>query len=103
MINAETTNIGGTRAEMDENPVATKTNPLGVKGAGEARNVGALARRRPYRHAGHTRKSLAYDPRGAGTLTGLAGPSGFQPRPAAGEAVRTGRTNLGWSRPTYPL
>jgi len=29
--------------EMDENPVPTKTNPLGAKGAGEARNVGALA------------------------------------------------------------
>ena len=28
---------------MDENPVPTKTNPLGVKGAGEAGNVGALA------------------------------------------------------------
>ena len=28
--------------EMDENPVPTKTNPLGVKGAGEAGNVGAL-------------------------------------------------------------
>jgi aerobic carbon-monoxide dehydrogenase large subunit len=29
--------------EMDENPVPTRTNPLGVKGAGEAGNVGALA------------------------------------------------------------
>jgi aerobic carbon-monoxide dehydrogenase large subunit len=29
--------------EMDENPVPTKTNPLGVKGAGDAGNVGALA------------------------------------------------------------
>jgi len=29
--------------EMAENPVPTKTNPLGVKGAGEAGNVGALA------------------------------------------------------------
>jgi aerobic carbon-monoxide dehydrogenase large subunit len=29
--------------EMDETPVPTKTNPLGVKGAGEAGNVGALA------------------------------------------------------------
>ncbi|HXQ52650.1 MAG TPA: xanthine dehydrogenase family protein molybdopterin-binding subunit [Stellaceae bacterium] len=29
--------------DMDENPVPTKTNPLGVKGAGEAGNVGALA------------------------------------------------------------
>ena len=29
--------------ERDENPVPTKTNPLGVKGAGEAGNVGALA------------------------------------------------------------
>jgi aerobic carbon-monoxide dehydrogenase large subunit len=29
--------------EMDENPVPTGTNPLGVKGAGEAGNVGALA------------------------------------------------------------
>jgi carbon-monoxide dehydrogenase large subunit len=29
--------------EMDENPVSTKTNPLGVKGAGEAGDVGALA------------------------------------------------------------
>ncbi len=28
---------------MAENPVPTKTNPLGVKGAGEAGNVGALA------------------------------------------------------------
>jgi carbon-monoxide dehydrogenase large subunit len=28
--------------EMAENPVPTKTNPLGVKGAGEAGNVGAL-------------------------------------------------------------
>jgi carbon-monoxide dehydrogenase large subunit len=28
---------------LDENPVPTKTNPLGVKGAGEAGNVGALA------------------------------------------------------------
>jgi hypothetical protein len=27
--------------EMDENPVPTKTNSLGVKGAGEAGNVGA--------------------------------------------------------------
>jgi len=29
--------------EMDENPAPTKTNPLAVKGAGEAGNVGALA------------------------------------------------------------
>jgi carbon-monoxide dehydrogenase large subunit len=29
--------------ELDENPVPTRTNPLGVKGAGEAGNVGALA------------------------------------------------------------
>jgi carbon-monoxide dehydrogenase large subunit len=29
--------------ETDENPVPTKTNPLGVKGVGEAGNVGALA------------------------------------------------------------
>jgi carbon-monoxide dehydrogenase large subunit len=29
--------------EMDENPVPTRTNPLGVKDAGEAGNVGALA------------------------------------------------------------
>jgi aerobic carbon-monoxide dehydrogenase large subunit len=29
--------------EMEENPMPTKTNPLGVKGAGEAGNVGALA------------------------------------------------------------
>jgi aerobic carbon-monoxide dehydrogenase large subunit len=29
--------------ETGENPVPTKTNPLGVKGAGEAGNVGALA------------------------------------------------------------
>ena len=29
--------------ETDENPVPTKTSPLGVKGAGEAGNVGALA------------------------------------------------------------
>ena len=28
--------------EMDENPVPTKTNPMGVKGAGEAGNVRAL-------------------------------------------------------------
>ena len=28
---------------MEENPVPTRTNPLGVKGAGEAGNVGALA------------------------------------------------------------
>jgi aerobic carbon-monoxide dehydrogenase large subunit len=28
--------------ECDSNPVPTKTNPLGVKGAGEAGNVGAL-------------------------------------------------------------
>jgi CO/xanthine dehydrogenase Mo-binding subunit len=28
---------------MDENPVPTRTNPLGVKGAGKAGNVGALA------------------------------------------------------------
>jgi aerobic carbon-monoxide dehydrogenase large subunit len=31
------------RFEMEENPVPTKTNPLGAKGAGEAGNVGALA------------------------------------------------------------
>ena len=29
--------------DTEENPVPTKTNPLGVKGAGEAGNVGALA------------------------------------------------------------
>jgi CO/xanthine dehydrogenase Mo-binding subunit len=29
--------------DVDENPMPTKTNPLGVKGAGEAGNVGALA------------------------------------------------------------
>ncbi|MDA0261993.1 MAG: molybdopterin-dependent oxidoreductase, partial [Proteobacteria bacterium] len=29
--------------DLDNNPVPTKTNPLGVKGAGEAGNVGALA------------------------------------------------------------
>jgi carbon-monoxide dehydrogenase large subunit len=28
--------------DCDSNPVPTKTNPLGVKGAGEAGNVGAL-------------------------------------------------------------
>ncbi len=28
--------------EVGNNPVPTKTNPLGVKGAGEAGNVGAL-------------------------------------------------------------
>ena len=28
--------------ETNENPVPTKTSPLGVKGAGEAGNVGAL-------------------------------------------------------------
>jgi carbon-monoxide dehydrogenase large subunit len=28
---------------MENHPVPTKTNPLGVKGAGEAGNVGALA------------------------------------------------------------
>jgi carbon-monoxide dehydrogenase large subunit len=28
--------------QCDSNPVPTKTNPLGVKGAGEAGNVGAL-------------------------------------------------------------
>jgi len=28
---------------MENHPVLTKTNPLGVKGAGEAGNVGALA------------------------------------------------------------
>jgi aerobic carbon-monoxide dehydrogenase large subunit len=28
--------------ECENNPVPTKTNPLGVKGAGEAGNVGAL-------------------------------------------------------------
>ena len=28
--------------EVDSNPVPTKTNPLGVKGAGEAGSVGAL-------------------------------------------------------------
>ena len=53
----------------------TKTNPLGVKGAGEAGNVGALAAIMnavvdALSPLGHTRKSLAYDPRGAGTLTG---------------------------------
>ena len=30
--------------EMETNEVPTKTNPLGVKGAGEAGTVGALAR-----------------------------------------------------------
>ena len=29
--------------DVEENPVPTATNPLGVKGAGEAGNVGALA------------------------------------------------------------
>jgi carbon-monoxide dehydrogenase large subunit len=29
--------------EVESNPVPTKTNPLGTKGAGEAGNVGALA------------------------------------------------------------
>ena len=29
--------------EVKANPVPTKTNPLGVKGAGEAGNVGGLA------------------------------------------------------------
>jgi len=28
--------------EIKSNPVPTKTNPLGIKGAGEAGNVGAL-------------------------------------------------------------
>jgi carbon-monoxide dehydrogenase large subunit len=28
--------------EVESNPVPTKTNPLGTKGAGEAGNVGAL-------------------------------------------------------------
>ena len=30
--------------QMDENPAPTKTNPLGVKGAGEAGNVGRSPR-----------------------------------------------------------
>jgi hypothetical protein len=72
--------------EMDENPVPTKTNPLGVKGAGEAGNVGALARHherrrrraqparhRSSRHAGHPRKGLARDPRCATRLRPLWG------------------------------
>ena len=64
--------------DMENHPVPTKTNPLGVKGAGEAGNVGALAaimnavgrravaaRRRPYRHAGDAGARLARHPRGA--------------------------------------
>jgi len=30
------------RIEIDRNPIPTKTNPLGVKGAGECGTVGAL-------------------------------------------------------------
>jgi carbon-monoxide dehydrogenase large subunit len=63
--------------EMDENPVPTKTNPLGVKGAGEAGNVGALAaimnavvdalspRGITHIDMPAPEKSLARDPRGA--------------------------------------
>jgi carbon-monoxide dehydrogenase large subunit len=49
---------------VESNPVPTKTNPLGVKGAGEAGSVGA--RHQAYRFAGDARAAVAGDPRGAG-------------------------------------
>jgi len=58
-------------SRKDENPVPTKINPLGVKGAGEAAMSAhsppsrTASSTRPYRHARDTRKSLARDPRGA--------------------------------------
>ena len=61
---------------VEANPVPTKTNPLGVKGAGEAGCVGALpavtnavvdalarVRRHPYRDAGDARAGVAGDER----------------------------------------
>jgi len=61
------------RSICDSNPVPTKTNPLGVKGAGEAGNVGRAGRRsampssmpspplgiRHIENAGHPRAHLA--------------------------------------------
>ena len=68
--------------ECESNPVPTKTNPLGVKGAGEAGNVGAMpavgnaldrralpARHPPRRNARHPRAPVARDPRRAGRVT----------------------------------
>jgi aerobic carbon-monoxide dehydrogenase large subunit len=55
-----------TAVQVKSNPVPTKTNPLGVKGAGEAGTVGECPdrravriRRRPHRNAGHPRAHLA--------------------------------------------
>ena len=60
--------------EVESNPVPTKTNPLGVKGAGEAGCVGAMpavanavvdalvrVRRAPHRDAGDAGARLAGD------------------------------------------
>ena len=71
---------------VEARPVPTATNPLGVKGAGEAGTVGALpavtsaivdalspARDRPDRDAGHAGDRLARDTgRGPMTLPGRA-------------------------------
>ena len=70
------------RSRSTSNPVPTKTNPLGVKGAGEAGSVGAMpavgqrdgrravpARHPPHRDARHARAAVARDPRGTGIVS----------------------------------
>ena len=60
---------------IEDNPVPTPTNPLGVKGAGEAGTVGSLSagvnaivdalsvlRHPPHRHAVHAVIGVAGDP-----------------------------------------
>ena len=65
---------------IEDNPVPTPTNPLGVKGAGEAGTVGSLsagvnaivdalvgARHPPHRHAVHAVSGMAGDQEDART------------------------------------
>ena len=67
--------------EVESNPVPTKYNPLGAKGAGEAGTVGAMpavmnaimdalaARRARARHAGNQRTGMDRDPTGEGGVS----------------------------------
>ena len=70
--------------EIKSHPTFTKTNPLGVKGAGEAGCVGAMPavgnalvdalshlRHQGHRHAGDARADLAGDPGGEGGQGGV--------------------------------
>ena len=82
-------------------PVPAKTNPLGVKGCGEAGCAGALVvdaqrhhrravgiRHPPYRHAGDAREGVAGDPAGEGPRAGVPRRTALPPSPTRSHAAR---------------